>query len=1327
MNTKLLLSLCSLLLLVSEALGQPNPVGVFAEVSQTSVTEGTSFTITVRANAGQTFDYTVRVAFDLYDAPGHPGINDLSGAIVGTVTMRANQLSAPPLTLTALTDGMYEGNETFEFRINADSQIFPAYRPIAPTNVFVTILDADAVPQVYFNTTTTTVMEDNVTVPISVLLSPRSQAEVRVNWAIASLPLTTATYPADFNMVLGGQNGTLVFPSGVGTTALDLRVTEDPTDELDERVVLNLSNPIGATLRTGFSTNAITILDDDLPPTVSFETAAASALESAGTRTINVRLSAASGQTVTVNWSITGGTATAGSDFTGATAGTLTFIPVQTLATISLPVVNDATEEPDETVVFSLSAPSNATLAAPTTHTATIIDDDVSISWGPMQINAFGQRQTNVAESIGTVLVPVRLSRALSLPVSVNVKDTNRTTSATAGVDYVLNNTSVLISPPATEGFVSITILNDTLNEFDELLDLDLRSPNLGQVTGPATARVVIVDDDSRPTLQFFRSTATDYETNGLMYVDLVLSAPSDIGASVDFVVGGTAVEGRDYTILNGTHHISFNPGETSATIYLSYVNNAIYDGNRTIQFTLLPGPFFAVLGARTVHTLTVIDNDLPPTASFANTSTSFGEATTSPTIPVVLSAPAGTRVKVNVAVAGGTATGGGVDYSLNSGTVYFEAGETTKNVNLTCVNDVLDEPNETIGLALSPGTFTFPSDGYTGIGVAGIASRTFEIADDDTPPQVGFGFNNFTMSEGVITATGTDVLLDRPSGLTVTVQIWITGGTASNGVDYTISPLSLSFAPGETSKALVVYFIEDTLAEGDESITLALANPIAATFGANATQTLWILEDDALTAAPEHPLGLGVNPGHNIHFRKASASFVVSDVNAAELLMKTNFSSGIVAFDLWDAVQVINYVDAATTTPPVGYVPNDMDFHSTPPGSPNGFATGDINDFAFNSTGYLHVPTPGTWAFTVRSDDGFRLRIGSNNLVVGEFVAPRAPGDSVVPVNFPQAGYYRYSLIYCERGGGAEIEFLVRPPQTGGVGLLVGDPNSPMRVFTSLEIPPIVQPEPSPILGAAGHAVEFRKTSFGVANINSAYILFDLGTNDAQVLAVASDNGVAVINYSDDTADGVFTTGNRLVATPPMTALKGSFLVGAEDNFGMRSSGLLYIPTPGVWNFCVNSDDGFELRMGTNLLQISAFTTVRGAATTTNRVQIPSAGYYPYQLLYWEYGGGAEVEFFAFGPGQAAAKLVGDPNGLIQVRQPGTPRPRLEILRAGSQVVLRWPAVATGWTPEYASAVASPGSWFNLGGTPAVNGTNWVLTDNVLPNTGRYYRLRKL
>ena len=1329
MNSKILLSLCSLLLLASVALGQSPPVGVFAEVNQVSVTEGGSFIITVSANARQTFDYAVLVTFDLYDAPGHPGANDLRGAIVSSVAIPANQLSAPPLNVTALIDGLYEGNETFEVRINADNPVFPAYRPISPTNVFITILDADAAPQVYFRTTTGTVTEDNVTVPISVLLSPRSQAAVRVNWAIASSPLTTATYSTDFNMVLGGQNGTLVFPSGVGTNALDLRVIEDTTDEPDERVVLNLSNPIGATLRAGFSTNAITILDDDLPPTVSFETATSSALENAGTRAINVRLSGASGRTVTVGWSITGGTTTAGSDFTGATAGTLTFNPGQTLATLRLPVVNDTVEEADETVVFSLSAPSNATLAAPSTHTFTILDDDVSISWGPMQINAFGQKQTNVAESIGTVLVPVRLSRALSVPVSVNVKDTNRTTSATVGVDYVLNNTSVLISPPATEGFVSITILNDTLDEFDEIIDLDLRSPNLGQVTGSATARVAIVDDDARPTVQFFRSTATDYETNGLMYVDLVLSAPSGIGVSVGFGVGGTAVEGRDYTILNGTDRIYFNEGETNATIYLSYVNNAIYDGNRTIQFTLFPGPIYAVLGARTVHTLTVIDSLSPPKAFFGDFPTSFPEAITSLSMLVHLSVPAAFPVKVNVAVTGGTATGGGVDFSLNARTVYFEAGETRKNVNLTCVNDVLDELDETISLSLSPGTpirFPLPDDGYTAIGVAGITNRTFTIEDDDEPPTASIQQIFFLLSEGQ--STDAIIRLTKPSGLTVSLNMEQIGGNVSPA-DFLISPTLLTFLPGQTQKVVTVTAFDDKLVEGDEGFMLAMIKadrviPDRVILGS--ARVFYIRDLDGTHVAPEDATAEGFNPGHRVRFRKAAAATAITTINEAENLLTFPLPDARVAFEVTDnGVATINYVDAATDVPPQGYFGSDRDFHAVP-GSPT-FAAGDINHFAMSARGYLYVPFAGNWNFTVRSDDGFRLRIGANNTVVTEYVNGRGPSDSVAVVDFPQPGYYRYELTYFEWAGGAQVEFLAQAPFLGTGNQLVGSGNDDLLVFRDLDIPPVVLPVREPFIpGGAGHQVEFRKASHSVPNVAVAQNVLSLPVGDARVLAVAADNGVSVINYDDSSGTSGLFPGDRQIATPPLSASKGSFSAGAEDDFAMRAIGFIQVTNPGVWSFVVNSDDGFQLRLGTNQQVVSAYLDPRAPAATTNRVNLPIAGYYPFELIFFEFGGGALVEFFAFGPGQPVPKLVGDASGVLRVYQTGT-EVRLTITRSGNQAILRWPGAASGFTLERCSALAGASTvWTPVSGTSSVVGQSWQQTDNLSGTGARFYRLRK-
>src|SRR5204863_1211511 len=104
-------------------------------------------------------------------------------------------------------------------------------------------------------------------------------------------------------------------------------------------------------------------------PTVSFNAASSSGSESATAVTVPVSLSAVSGLTVTIDYAVSGGTATGGGvDYTLAN-GTLTFAPGVTNQNISITVVNDATDENDETIQITLSSPSNATLGAVATHT----------------------------------------------------------------------------------------------------------------------------------------------------------------------------------------------------------------------------------------------------------------------------------------------------------------------------------------------------------------------------------------------------------------------------------------------------------------------------------------------------------------------------------------------------------------------------------------------------------------------------------------------------------------------------------------------------------------------------------------------------------------------------------------------------------------------------------------------------------------------------------------------------------------------------------------------------------------------------------------------
>lgn len=110
-------------------------------------------------------------------------------------------------------------------------------------------------------------------------------------------------------------------------------------------------------------------------PTLAFQSASGSGAESSTPINIPVKLSTAQGSTVTVNYAVTGGTASSPSDYV-LTAGTLVFPAATTTKNIVLTVLNDAADESNETVVVTLSAPSGATLSAPTVHTYTINDND---------------------------------------------------------------------------------------------------------------------------------------------------------------------------------------------------------------------------------------------------------------------------------------------------------------------------------------------------------------------------------------------------------------------------------------------------------------------------------------------------------------------------------------------------------------------------------------------------------------------------------------------------------------------------------------------------------------------------------------------------------------------------------------------------------------------------------------------------------------------------------------------------------------------------------------------------------------------------------------
>ncbi len=118
-----------------------------------------------------------------------------------------------------------------------------------------------------------------------------------------------------------------------------------------------------------------------LPGSFQFSSATYSIAENGGSATITVNRTGGSSGAVTVDYATSNGTALiADNDYT-ASSGTLNFADTEISKTFSVPVINDSTVEPNETVNLTLSnTTGGASLGTPSTGVLTITNDDIVLT-----------------------------------------------------------------------------------------------------------------------------------------------------------------------------------------------------------------------------------------------------------------------------------------------------------------------------------------------------------------------------------------------------------------------------------------------------------------------------------------------------------------------------------------------------------------------------------------------------------------------------------------------------------------------------------------------------------------------------------------------------------------------------------------------------------------------------------------------------------------------------------------------------------------------------------------------------------------------------------
>jgi hypothetical protein len=201
------------------------------------------------------------------------------------------------------------------------------------------------------------------------LTNPVGGATYMVDYAATG---GTAAPADDYNLT----PDTLVFNPGDTSKFIRIEIISDEELEEDETIILDLFNATGPDVMLGIWQHTYVI--SDLAPNVLFDSATSSGLESSSPAMIKVKLSHAGDDTVTVNYGVTGGTATNGADYS-VVGSVLTFVPGDVTEYIGINVVDDTETESEETIQLTLSGPTNATVGTPAQHTYSILDNEQGV------------------------------------------------------------------------------------------------------------------------------------------------------------------------------------------------------------------------------------------------------------------------------------------------------------------------------------------------------------------------------------------------------------------------------------------------------------------------------------------------------------------------------------------------------------------------------------------------------------------------------------------------------------------------------------------------------------------------------------------------------------------------------------------------------------------------------------------------------------------------------------------------------------------------------------------------------------------------------------
>lgn len=541
---------------------------IYLDTTQLTISEGSAAIINVAVN--EKLDNDIQVSIHLNDPTGR------FQAMASTLTIPAQTLSRP-IVLQTIDDNIYQSLQVFDLTISSPDLTITA----DPNSLTINLQDNDLPPTIQIADIVAN--ENSGTIDFSVTTN---RVSVLVSTFDYSTQNGTALAGSDYTAVSAGH---FSIPAGQTSAVLQIPLINDSVSESNETFSLNFSNASNSSLGVVSATG--TIVDDDAVPFVTFHVVSQTVNENVGAVQVQLDLNSVSSQTVTVPFALTG--TASGSDYSITTPSPITIPAGQTSVNVSLSIVNDTLNESDETIILTMGAPTNAALGALTSHTITIVDDDVYISISDV----------TVLESAGTAFFTISIDKATINTVSVNYATSNGT--ASAGTNYTSTSGTATIADGSTSTTISVPIVDSpAVCEGNRTFNVDLSSAVNGTIQD--SLGLGTIQENDLPVVSVANATVKE---GFVAAVPVSLNQACNMNVTVSYTMadGTASSEASDYAGMSGTFTIP--AGKTTSYLGVTIFDDSTVESSENFTLTI-SSPVNATLGTVS-STITISDNDV--------------------------------------------------------------------------------------------------------------------------------------------------------------------------------------------------------------------------------------------------------------------------------------------------------------------------------------------------------------------------------------------------------------------------------------------------------------------------------------------------------------------------------------------------------------------------------------------------------------------------------------------------------------------------------------------------------------------------------------------